>query len=96
MKKLQAVLLCALVSGRAGRGSGIQFLRQPCAGVMTVFRCAVCLAPLLFNDHLFGRFLVRGVFERLLSRGVCRGSALAARNVVCAASIMRGKCRTAE
>lgn len=85
-------------SGRAGRGgSGIQFLRQHCAEINDGISVRGVLAPALFSDHLLGDFWSRERFLNAFVAAAYAVGALAAANVVCAASrIMRGKITAEE
>ena len=88
MKKLQAVLLCALVLAvLAAADLGYNFFASPVPEINDGISVRGVLAPLLFSDRLLGAFVAAAYAV----------GALAAANVVCAAGrIMRGKITAEE
>ena len=91
MKKLQAVLLCALVLAvLAAADLGYNFFASLVPEINDGISVRGVLAPLLFSDHLLGDL------NAFVAAAYAVG-ALAAANVVCAASrIMRGKITAEE
>ena len=102
MKKLQAVLLCALVlavlaGGEAAADLGYNFFASLVPELNDGISVRGVLAPLLFSDHLLGAFWSRERFLNAFVAAAYAVGALAAANVVCAASrIMRGKITAEE
>ena len=95
MKKLQAVLLCALVLAAADLG--YNFFASLVPEINDGISVRGVLAPLLFSDHLLGDFWSRERFLNAFVAAAYAVGALAAANVVCAASrIMRGKITAEE
>ena len=85
-KKLQAVLLCALVLAvLATADLGYNFFASLVPEINDGISVRGVLAPLLFSDHcILGDFLVPGAFfERLCRRGVCRGRACGRERGMC-------------
>ena len=84
MKKLQAVLLCALVLAvLAAADLGYNFFASLVPEINDGISVRGVLAPLLFSDHLLGAFGPGSVFERLCRRGVCRGRACGRERGMC-------------
>ena len=98
MKKLQAVLLCALVLAvLAAVDLGYNFFASLVPEINDGISVRGVLAPLLFSDHLLGDFWSRERFLNAFVAAAYAVGALAAANVVCAASrIMRGKITAEE
>ena len=98
MKKLQAVLLCALVLAvLAAADLGYNFFASLVPEINDGISVRGVLAPLLFSDHLLGAFWSRERFLNAFVAAAYAVGALAAANVVCAASrIMRGKITAEE
>ena len=92
MKKLQAVLLCALVLAvLAAADLGYNFFASLVPEINDGISVRGVLAPLLFSDHLLGDFWSRERFLNAFVAAAYAVGALAAANVVCAAGrIMRG------
>ena len=77
MKKLQAVLLCALVLAvLAAADLGYNFFASLVPEINDGISVRGVLAPLLFSDHLLGAFWSR---ERFLNAFVAAGSAASPR-----------------
>ena len=98
MKKLQAVLLCALVLAvLAAADLGYNFFASLVPEINDGISVRGVLAPLLFSDHLWALF-GPGAFLNAFVAAAYAVGALAAANVVdCVASrIMRGKITAEE
>ena len=98
MKKLQAVLLCALVLAVLDAAElGYNFFASLVPEINDGISVRGVLAPLLFSDHLLGDFWSRERFLNAFVAAAYAVGALAAANVVCAASrIMCGKITAEE
>jgi len=84
MKKLQAVLLCALVLAvLAAADLGYNFFASLVPEINDGISVRGVLAPLLFSDHLLGDFWSRERFLNAFVAAAYAVGALAAANVVC-------------